>query len=199
MELLMSSVRNIFSKYPLVNVRSTIDGKEYAVRDMKDKQDAANTLSNVRIKLVKLCDILKQKYPDKPQIKQMITNFSSDPSRYIEATPDSSHTSYSINKGESVHLCLRERNTHDESIVSDNVLLFVALHELSHIITKSIGHGPDFWNNFGWLLQEAEREGIYTYTNFRSHPVSYCGVTISDSPRYDPTKDGTDFSIGKIK
>ena len=53
-----------------------------------------------------------------------------------------------------------------------------------------------FWNNFGWLLKQAEAKGIYTFQDFKAHPVSYCGLHITDSPAYDPKKDGTDLSIG---
>ena len=199
LQIANDTISKLFNtQYPLISIKSTIDGKTYRVRDMSDKQHAANMLANVRIRLTKLCDILEQKYPDKPQVKQMITNFRSDPYRFVEATPDSQFTSYSVNKGESMHLCLRERVGGDESLVNENVMTFVSLHELSHIITESIGHGPDFWNNFGWLIREAEAAGIYRYMDFKSHPVSYCGVMISDSPRYDPEKDGTNFQIGKI-
>lgn len=156
------------TSYPLTSVKSTRDGNIYRVRNMSDKQGAANLLASIRMKLIKLCDVLEQKYPDKPQVKQMIKNFRSDPARFVEATPDSDHTSYSINKGESVHLCLRERSGVDESLVNENVMIFVSLHELSHIITASIGHGPDFWNNFGWLIREAEAVGIYKYTDFKA-------------------------------
>ena len=38
-------------------------------------------------------------------------------------------------------------------------MVFVGLHELGHVCTESVGHGPDFWNNFGWLLKEAEGAG----------------------------------------
>ena len=75
-------------------------------------------------------------------------------------------------------------------------MVFVTLHEMAHAITPTIGHGPDFWNNFAWLLKQAEERGIYTYEDFKSHPVSYCGMNITDSPAYDPKKDGTDLSIG---
>ena len=184
--------------YPTTYVTSTVDGKQYKVRNMPDKQEAADIMARLRLRLTKLCDELEKKYPDKEQVKLMVKNFRSDPARFIEATPDSEHTSYSINKGEQIHMCLRHRDGPDESLVNENVMTFVALHELAHVCTESIGHGPDFWNNFGWLLKEAEALGIYRYTDFSAHPVSYCGVYITDSPRYDPSKDGTNFQIGTI-
>lgn len=186
------------NNFPSILVTSTIDGKQYKVRDMPDKQEAANLMAHLRIRLTKLCDALEKKYPDKAQVKQLVKNFRSDPSRFIEATPDSEHTSYSINKGESIHMCLRQREGPDESLVNENIMTFVSLHELSHVCTESIGHGPDFWNNFGWLLKEAEALGLYKYTDFQAHPVNYCGVYITDSPRYDSAKDGTNFQIGSM-
>lgn len=201
---LLDVANNIFKSvigggnYPTTHVTSTVDGKQYKVRDMPDKQEAANVMARLRLRLTKLCDTLEKKYPDKLQVKQMCKNFKSDPSRFIEATPDSEHTSYSINKGESIYMCLRHRDGPDESLVNENVMMFVALHELSHVCTESVGHGPDFWNNFGWLLKEAEALGIYQYTDFASHPVSYCGVYITDSPRYDPSKDGNNLQIGTM-
>lgn len=179
-------------------VRSTVDGKEYKVRDLPDKQHAANLLATLRIKLVKLCDALEKKYPDKAQVKLMVQNFRSDPERFLEATPDSEHTSSTVNKGESIHMCLRQRDGTDESLVDENVMMFVALHEFAHVCTESVGHGPDFWNNFGWLLKEAEAMNLYRYTNFAAHPVNYCGVHITDSPAYDPSKDGTNFQRGNM-
>jgi hypothetical protein len=184
--------------FPTTYVKSNVDGKQYKVRDMPDKQQAADLLANLRIRLTKLCDVLEQKYPDKPQVKQLCKNFRSDPSRFIESTPDSEHTSYSINKGEQIYMCLRQRDGPDEGLVNENIMTFVAIHELAHVCTESIGHGPDFWNNFGWLLKEAEAAGLYRYTDFSAHPVSYCGVYITDSPRYDPAKDGTNFQVGKL-
>jgi hypothetical protein len=175
-----------------------VDGKQYKVRNMPDKLQAANLMAALRLRLVKLCDTLEKKYPDKLQVKQMVRNFRSDPSRFMEATPDSEHTSSTVNKGESIHMCLRQRDGTDESLVNENVMMFVSIHELSHICTESIGHGPDFWNNFGWLLKEAEAIGVYQYTDFSAHPVSYCGVYITDSPRYDPAKDGGNLQIGTM-
>ena len=186
------------TRHATILVTSNIDGKQYKVRDMPDKQEAANLMARLRIRLMKITDALEQKYPDKVQVKHLVKNFRSDPSRFIESTPDSEHTSYSINKGEQIYMCLRQREGPDESLVNENVMTFVSLHELAHVCTESIGHGPDFWNNFGWLLKEAEALGMYKYTDFQAHPVSYCGVYITDSPRYDQSKDGNNFQIGTI-
>ncbi len=180
--------------YPLVDVKSSVDGRVYRVRDMSDKQQAADLIAKVRLKISKLYTILKSKFPDKPQVRQWVQNFTPEPSRFLEATPDAEHTSYSVNKGEKVHLCLRQREGSNESLVDENVMVFVSLHEMAHAITPTVGHGPDFWNNFAWLLKQAEAAGIYEYQNFKARPVSYCGLQITDSPSYDPKKDGLTFS-----
>lgn len=197
----MNSVKKLFGlgQYQTVYVKSSVDGKEYLVRDLPDKQGAADLLAKVRIKLNNLKIHLEEKYPDKPQVKQLIRNYRDDPSRFYEATPDAEFTSYSVNKGESIHLCLRQRENNDESLVTEEVMVFVALHEMSHILTESLGHGPDFWNNFAWLLKEAESINIYKYQNFKAHPVKYCGMSITDEPTYDASKDGTNLSVGNMK
>jgi hypothetical protein len=194
-------------QYPLTDVRSTVDGKTYRVRDMPDKQQAADLLAKLRIRLIRIIEHFQVTYPDKPQVKRLMKNFIAEPARLIEATPEAEHTSYSVNKGETMHLCLRQRKAGDESLVDENIMTFVTLHELGHCMTESIGHGPDFWNNFAWILKEAEAKGIYQHTNFAAHPVPYCGVSITDQPTYDQSKDeehapaggaGSTFNLGKL-
>ena len=196
---MFSALSNIQSStYPTVSVKSSVDGNTYQVRDMPDKQEAADLLARVRQRMQKLYNYLIATYPEKLQVKQLKQNFKPDPSRISESTPDAEHTSYSVNKGESVHFCLRQRQGNNESLVKENIMVFVALHEMAHMVTPTIGHGPDFWNNFGWLLKIAEDQGIYTYEDFSAHPVSYCGVKITDSPKYDSKKDASSFVIGTI-
>jgi hypothetical protein len=190
------SILGLGGSYPSVTVRSTVDGAEYRVRDMPDKQSAADMMARVRLSMNKLKIHLEATFPDKPQVKQLSRNFQAKSNRFFESTPDAEHTSYSVNKGEEVHFCLRQREAGDESLVPEHVITFVSIHEMGHMITPTVGHGPDFWNNFAWLLQEAERIGIYKHQDFRAHPVSYCGMKITDQPSYDATKDGTDFSMG---
>lgn len=178
------------SKYPVALTKSNIDGEMYLVRNLPDKQDAADRLARVRQRLLKLREYVKNKYYDKPFVKQMIDNFDCSAQRFSESTPDAQYTSYSVNKGEQVFMCLRQRNDKEE-LVQENIIVFVALHEMSHVGTASIGHTPEFWNHFAWLLEQAEAIGVYKYTNFAAHPVEYCGVHITDAPKYKETvEDG---------
>lgn len=174
--------------HDMAHVESTVDKQRYLVRNLPDKQDAADRLARTRAKMIRLMRDLKQTHPDKAFVQQMARNFDAAPERFSESTPDASYTSYSVNKGEKVYMCLRQRNEKEE-LVDENIITFVALHELSHIGTSEIGHTPQFWNNFGWLLKRAEEMDIYQYTDFSAHPVEYCGIHITDQPTYDKSKD----------
>ena len=179
------------SKYPMVHVASRIDKQKYYVRNLPDKQDAADRLARAREKMLRLRTYLDQTHRSKLFVKQMLDNFDCSADRFAESTPDAQYTSYSVNKGEKIYMCLRQK-TKEEELVQENIILFVALHEMSHVGTKSVGHTPEFWNNFSWLLKQAEHLKIYQYTDFAAHPVAYCGVHITDSPTY---KDGVEDGI----
>jgi hypothetical protein len=159
-------------------VISKVDGRKYLVKNMADKQQAADLLASVRASLVELCNKLGQKYPKREDIRRMNEKF--DPDVIIE-NGDNKGTSYSINKGEKVVLCIRDRDEH-EKLVEKNIMMFVSIHELAHIMTKSVGHTDEFWSNFKFLLKEAVGMGIYKDINFSKSPAEYCGVKITDSP-----------------
>jgi len=166
---------------------SKVDGQRYLVRNLPDKQEAADRLARTRAKLVSLMLFLHEHHPKTPMVVQILQNFDAEPDRFSESAPDASYTSYSVNKGEKVYMCLRQRNTKEE-LVDENIITFVAIHEMAHIGTSEIGHTPIFWNNFGWLLKRAEEAKIYQYTDFAAHPVEYCGIHITDQPTYDKEK-----------
>jgi len=174
--------------HDMAHVESTVDGQKYIVRNLPDKQEAADRLARTRGKLMRCMKDLKHTHPEKPFVSQLLRNFDADPSRFSESTPDASYTSYSVNKGEKVYMCLRQRNDREE-LVDENIITFVALHELAHCGTVDVGHTPLFWNNFGWLLKRAEEMKIYEYMDFAAHPVEYCGIQITDQPTYSKSKD----------
>ena len=72
-----------------------------------------------------------------------------------------------------------------DQLIDENTLMFVAIHEMSHIATKSVGHTKEFWGNFKFLLQNAVKMGIYKPKNYKKKNMLYCGMKITDNPYYD--------------
>ncbi len=167
-------------------VKSTVDDNNYLVRNLPDKLEAANRLAEVRSRILRLMTHFKQSKTDNQIALDILKNFDADPTRFSESTPDSSYTSFTLNKGEKIHVCLRQKNS-SQDLVDVNILTFVTLHEVGHIGTREIGHTPLFWNNFAWILKQAEELGIYEFQNFAEQPVPYCGISITDQPKYKET------------
>lgn len=163
----------------VIYVKSDIDNNEYLVRNLNDKEQAANMLAKLRMKLEKICEIMKKKYPNDESVIRMNDRFNSD--NITESGKNNQYTSYSVNKGEKIVFCIRQKDE-NESIVDENTLTFVSIHELAHIMTKSVGHTPEFWANFKKLLKEAVENNIYIKENYNANPKEYCGIKVSDSP-----------------
>ena len=174
MAILVMFIQNHFTEVDLVT--SKIDNNSYLVQKFYDKDAAADYLAMINQKLTKLIWHVKAKYPDNADVERLYKNYS--PSSISEGSADTGYTSYSVNKGEKLVLCIRQR---DRSFVDQNVLMYVAIHEIAHIMTSEVGHTPLFWENFRFLLNEAMEQGIYVKQNFGSSPQEYCGITISSS------------------
>ena len=164
----------------LVHVRSKIDKQIYVVRNLKNKQGAADLLSKVRMRLSKLVDKFTEKYGDSDErVNLMRKRFQSHELR--EALPKGNQTSYSVNKGERIVLCLRGKGK-TESLADVNTIVFVALHEMAHVMTISVGHKPEFWDNFRFILAHAIQWKLYTPVDYKNDPKPYCGIQITESP-----------------
>jgi hypothetical protein len=160
-------------------VKSSVDDNTYLVQSLPDKEKAADLIANIRSKLSLLISHLSKTFPNDKRVERLIENYNED--KISEGSENAKYTSYSINKGEKIVLCLRSRDEKKE-LVELNTMMFVVLHEIAHIVTESYGHTPEFWNNFKWILNEAINIGIYTSQDFNSKPVEYCGIQITDNP-----------------
>ena len=169
--------------YNLKCIISSVDGNKYCVRDRKKLEEAADLLAEVTRNCKMLVFYMKEKYPDDERVKRLVDGF--DPKRINETLPTSELTAYSENKGEKIALCLRKKNKENAPLIDLNTLTFVAIHELSHIMTLSIGHEPEFWENFKFLLINAETIKIYKPVDYKKSPKPYCGIPISDNPYFD--------------
>jgi len=170
-------IYNYYANYGLITVKSNVDNKEYIVQIKDDSLEAANLIAKIREKLVILMEHLEKSYgKNDNRIKQLKKNFR--PDRLKEGVTTLGYTSYSINKGEQIILCLRN----NDKLVDINTLFFVVLHEFAHLATESIGHTEEFWDNFRWILEEAINIGLYIKQDFKIKNVEYCGMSISSSP-----------------
>jgi hypothetical protein len=165
-------------------VISGVDGNEYCVRDRTKVNEAADLLAQTTNKCSKVVSLMKSKMPNHPITKRLVEGYNPDKVR--ETLPTSSHTAYSENKGEKMAFCLtKNKDGNPNKLIEPNTLMFVALHELSHIATVSIGHTPEYWDNFKFILERAVEYGLYTPVDYNKEPTGYCGMTITDNPLYD--------------
>ena len=158
------------------------DGNTYCVRERVKLELAANLLAEVTEKCKRLVQYLKKKYPKDPKVIKLVEGFN--PKSISETLPTSELTAYSENKGEKIAFCLNTTKDGDK-LIDINTLTFVALHELSHIMTTSIGHKQEFWQNFKFVLENAKEANIYQPVDYKKNPKKYCGMTINDNPYYD--------------
>lgn len=165
----------------LIKVTASTDKRSYLVRNMPDKDKAADALAIVRDRLIKITKYMGEKFPDDDRVKRLQKNYR--PDNISEGLPDGKLTSYSINKGEKLVFCVRQRDESNQ-LVDLNTMTFVAIHELSHLMTSSIGHTKEFWKNMEFLLDAVIDSGlsIYTYIPYHKQPQEYCGTTITDTP-----------------
>jgi hypothetical protein len=165
----------------LVEVRSTTDQNVYRVQNLPDKQAACNKMAEIRGRLEKLIEHYRSDPASAadPRVKVMISRFN--PENMCENDLDSDTTSYSENKGEKIVVCLRDKSP-PYNIADTNTIMFVILHEMAHLMTTTVGHTPEFWTNFRRILQDSVSIQIYQQVNYSRTPVSYCGMTITDSP-----------------
>jgi hypothetical protein len=168
--------------FQLKCIISNVDGKSYCVRERAKLQLVADLLATTTQNMSSLVKYLGEKFPDRENVKRLKKNFN--PTKVKEILPTSKFTAYSENKGEKLAFCTTTTKK-GSKLIDKNTLMFVALHELSHIATKSVGHTTEFWENFKFLIQNAEKINIYKPQNYKEKPQKYCGMTISDSPYYD--------------
>ena len=164
-------------------VISDVNGETYCVRERSKLHKASDKLARTVTKCKTLIVYLRKQHPDNEITKRLVNNFN--PKKVIETLPTSEHTAYSENKGEKLAFCLNKKKSDNEKLIDDNTLTFVALHELSHLATNEIGHTPNYWQNFKFILENAVECGIYNPVDYKKKPTGYCGMTITDNPYYD--------------
>jgi hypothetical protein len=162
----------------LTYVTSSIDNRQYLVRNVSDKEDAANMLAKIRQNLERVVEYLKENNISDERVQLLVNRFN--PDVLSESLPNTSYTSYSVDKGKKIVFCLRSKDDKNK-LIDMNTIMFVAIHELAHIMTKSIGHTEEFWDNMRYLLKIGIKVGVYQKVDYSKNPVQYCGISISST------------------
>ena len=171
------------------------DGITYGVVPGVSTAQSAETLAFINAFLIDVMRHLREKYifreggdksfsyptDDTPRefVERLVRYY--DPEVIREHIPrGTTNTSYVINKGSEVVFCLKSSGSFEDR----STLQFVALHELTHIGTLSYGHEADFWENFKFMLKEAQEAGLYQPINYAAQPATYCGLHLDYNPLF---------------
>ena len=116
-------------------------------------------------------DHFNQQHPILNQIRE---NFAKLNPKYAQIPMKVGKSSYTEDK-KSITMCIQDPET--KRIYDMNTLMYVALHELAHMISKTVSeeeHNEEFRQNFAKLLNQASEIGIYN-PNIPI-PPTYCGI-----------------------
>lgn len=176
----------IYFKYinkDVIYVKSDFDDNLYLVRDLEDKQLSANLLAKIKSNIFMVVEELnKYKETKYKEYKKYIEQLTERIQNVIISETDgkSEYTSYSVNKGEQIFFCLRSK-LNSEKLHNINILMYVALHEISHVACPEFGHTELFKKIFVFITNTAIEMGIYKKIDFIEKPKEYCGMMIKSS------------------
>jgi len=184
----------LFYKYiydGTTSVFSNIDNKYYNVRRGSDKQSRADILAVLYGKFKIIVTSLENdpKYATQANVQRLIKKWKSGIS-VKEIGNMESDAAYVINK-QNMSFCLQKSK--NEILLEElNLITYVAIHELAHIMSIETDHGAEFIMNFEFLLNYAK--GLMYYDPFMKKQLplyiqlnklntsnSYCGVRLENS------------------
>ena len=145
-----------------------------------NKQRSVNLLGEIKRRIKRLINQCDTYYGDKENVRNLRERF--DPNNIQETSLYDSGTSYTVDKGKELRLCLRDKKTLQHHDI--NTLMFVSIHELAHIMSNSYGHNEEFTRNFKFLLEQAVASGVYKAEDYERKPAKFCGIEITSSPLF---------------
>jgi len=150
-----------------------------------DKKKAAQMLNSIDKKVTLLIQDLMQNPDGADEYVQRLKKY--DQENIYEISPNNilGKTSFLRNK-QVLILCLRKKK--DGKLHDENTIMFVILHELSHMSNEGYGHDESFWRIFKFVLLRAVALGLYEPVDYSVKPITYCGLAVEFSPLYSDIK-----------
>jgi len=177
----------------MTSMKSSIDGRSYTVKSghcdkdsdscetfpQQSVQRAADLLATVRRNMEKLVDVLKKEYPKHSGIRLMAQKFQ--PDKILENEENSGLTTYTLDKGRKIAFCIRDRDGSHRLHDDINTLMYVAIHELTHLMEPhhNPNHEGDFMKKWRFVLRIARDKGFWKYHDYVANPIRYCGIVIN--------------------
>jgi len=170
----------ILSMSEAIYLKSSLTNKKYLVQDLDNKEDAGNMLGIVENNINIFKNHLHNNITKYPTFKPYIEQFCSRINNLIllENPPDGKYTSYTVNKGDEIALCLRSRYT--QKLHDINLIMYVVIHELSHVACPEQDHTELFKKIFKFFLTVTINLGLYKHINYVVDPHEYCGLIIRE-------------------
>lgn len=165
----------------LVPIKSEYNGKEYLVQDTQDKQRSANILSKIEEKIWYLVDRMNDDEDEEyhKYIRNIIRKRNSI--EIMEVPFNTKNTSFTLNKNRLV-FCLKSKSSRGWGEYHDiNLIMYVVLHEISHIACPEDGHTRLFAKIFNYIAGKAVEYGVYDKIDFANNPRVYCGMELNTS------------------
>lgn len=173
------------NKNNFVSIKGDNGNKQISVYNDKLTENKIKLLKKIIIKMYILKDYLvENKDTDdlkdyKVYINNLNTNFNKKRTLIYETDPTVDMTSYSVNKGEELSVCLTSKKTNELHRI--NLLMYVMIHEMAHFACPEIGHGSLFQYIFKKFTKVAIKIKIYDYDDYEANPVEYCGMFLDSS------------------
>ncbi len=157
-------------------------GKVLGVRNISNRSNVINIFKRIseRVdRLVKHCKNMD--FPNKEKANRLYERWNKV--RVRETDFNESSIAYIINKDYELRICVTDKIKGE---VEDlNTAMFVMIHELSHMMCETYGHGAEFWDTFRVLLGEAIKIRVYDYQDYSKSNEDYCGILIYSTPCKD--------------
>lgn len=168
-------INHLKEKYTYQNFNPELGDKNGRI-DIINHSELYNTLNQVN----------KSEYLQN-RIEQLVKFYNSDHIYEISPLNSAGVTSYTQDK-KTLIFCLRkkEKNHKGNHELHDiNTIMFVDIHELTHMMNNTWGHQVDFWILFKFMLENAVECGIYKPVDYSKFPINYCGLLLSYNPLMD--------------
>ena len=169
----------------------SINQEYYKIRRGPDAEQRVKNLALIKLKLETIVKTLQNdsRFNSFESVKRLIRNWNIGIT-IKEIGLLENDAAYVIDKL-NMSFCLRKSPSGGE-LESLNLLTYVAIHELAHVMSIETGHSTEFQENFKFLLEYSKTlifnnpidgisDPLYVTINPQSEDSAFCGVEITPS------------------